>query len=202
MRTDYQVVLMDCQMPAMNGLVATAEIRQREDGSRRPAIVAITAETGEEWRQRCRQAGVDDVLEKPVRTHVLADVLNRYARTPGRTARDVVSAATVPGGIDGLVAEVGIELTLELAREYLAGVSKALETLGSGDAAATGFVAHRLLGSARMLGLSTFERLWLRVEDHVSSRAQIPGATIDELRRACVEFGGWIEKHHDKQHCA
>jgi len=128
MRGDYQVVLMDCQMPTMNGLVATAEIRRIKDGTRLPAIVAVTAETDDEWRQRCLQAGMDDVLEKPVRTHVLAEILNRYARTPFRSTedRDAVPPLTTktPGGIDDLIADVGIELTLELAREYLTGVAR------------------------------------------------------------------------------
>jgi CheY-like chemotaxis protein/nitrogen-specific signal transduction histidine kinase len=228
-RSDYQIVLMDCQMPKMNGLVATTEIRRRGDG-RGPVIVAVTAETGEEWRQRCLLAGMNDVLEKPVRTHVLAEVLNRYARTrtttpgdrpgfggPARGAHDRLDEARTAsagdaspagdgearhvGGIDDLIADVGIELTLELAREYVTGVTRALETVAIGDLAAIRHDAHRLLGSARTLSLATFERLWRRVEDLASLPEEIPAATIDELRRARVELERWIERHHEK-HCA
>jgi CheY-like chemotaxis protein/HPt (histidine-containing phosphotransfer) domain-containing protein len=222
MRRDYQVVLMDCQMPTMNGLVATTEIRRLKDGSGFPAIVAVTAQAGEEWQRRCLQTGMDDVLEKPVRTHVLAEILNRYARTTFRSNehQDVLATAAAKagglsrhsceaaeaGGIDDLIADVGIELTLELAREYLTGVARALETIASGDMAATRHDAHRLLGGARTLSLTTFARLWLSIEELPSSQSRIPRATVDELRRACVELETWIERHHEKyrseKHCA
>lgn len=221
LRRDYQLVLMDCQMPTMNGLVATAEIRARKDGRRVPAIVAVTAQAGKEWQQRCQQAGMDAVLEKPVRTQVLAEILNRYGRTSSRPLQrhDAVSAGvTMPtGGIDGLIADVGIELTLELARDYLTGVTRTLETIGTGNIAATRYDAHRLLGGARTLSLSTFERLWLSVEELPASQNAIPQATIDQLRCACVALESWIERHHephdeqrneqrneqrDEQHCA
>jgi HPt (histidine-containing phosphotransfer) domain-containing protein len=212
----------------MNGLVAAAEIRRLGDG-RGPAIVAVTAETGDAWRQRCLLAGINDVLEKPVRTHVLAGILNRYARTRSAALADHLGAhhagglavgparraharldearpagdreARRAGGIDELIADVGLELTLELAREYITGVSRALETVATGDLAATRRDAHRLLGSARTLSLARFERLWLRVEDLASLPEEIPPATIDELRRARVELERWIERHHEK-HCA
>ena len=109
--------------------------------------------------------------------------------------------AAEAGGIDALIADVGIEITLELAREYLAGVGRALETIASGDMAATRDVAHRLLGGARTLSLTTFARLWLSVEELPSSQSKMPRATVDELRRACVELERWIERHHE-QHCA
>jgi two-component system, sensor histidine kinase and response regulator len=200
-RGDYRIVLMDCQMPTMNGLVATSEIRRLH--GRDPVIVAVTAEAGEEWKQRCLLAGMDDVLEKPVRTHVLAEVLHRYARTPGTATfvHEVTSGTTAGGGIDDLIADVGLELTLELAREYVTGVTRALETVGRGDPAAIRQDAHRLLGSARTLSLSTFERLWQRVEAIASSQDAVPVATIDDLCRARIELERWIEKHHEK-HCA
>jgi hypothetical protein len=142
---------------------------------------------------------MDDVLEKPVRTHVLAEILNRYARTAFRSTEPQavvpISAGKRGGGIDDLIADIGIELTLELAREYLTGVARALETIASGDMAATRHDAHRLLGGARTLSLTTFARLWLSVEDLPSLQGKIPRATVDELRRACVELEDWIEGH-------
>ncbi len=202
---DYHLVLMDCQMPTMNGLIATAEIRRIRSGSCYPVIVAVTAEAGREWQQRCRLAGMDEVLEKPVRTHVLAEILNRYARTH---VHDTSSGESIPvlrtstgGGIDDLVADVGIELTLELASEYLTGVTRALETIGTGNLETMRYDAHRLLGGARTLGLPTFERLWKTVQDMTLSEREIPRATLDELRRAYDEVERWIERHHETRHC-
>jgi CheY-like chemotaxis protein len=204
MRGDYQVVLMDCHMPTMNGLMATAEIRRldtRRHGP--PAIVAVTAEAGDGWAQRCREAGIDDVLEKPVRAHQLAETLNRHARTPSRSAGAQQIAPLLPArisrGIDDLVSEVGLELTLDLARDYLTGVRKALENMRSAGIETTKADAHRLLGSARMLGLPAFESLWPRVEELAGLYDRIPDATVDELRLACIELESWIEGHHEKQ---
>jgi len=203
MRGDYQVVLMDCHMPTMNGLIATAEIRRLAARTRGPAIIAVTAEAGGVWAQRCREAGIDEVLEKPVRAHQLAETLNRHARTPARSADTQRIAPLLPArmsrGIDDLVSEVGLELTLDLARDYLTGVRKALENMRSAGIETTKADAHRLLGSARMLGLPAFESLWPRVEELAWMCDRIPDATVDELRLACIELESWIEGHHEKQ---
>ena len=77
-RVPYGVILMDCQMPVMDGFAATAEIRRREQGGRRTPIIAFTAGVASKDREECRLAGMDDFLEKPVRKHELVEVLNRW----------------------------------------------------------------------------------------------------------------------------
>lgn len=80
-RTAYDVVLMDCEMPDMNGYEATREIRLREDGtlSHLP-IMALTGHTSEEEAQKCRQAGMDRVLTKPVTLTALRTNLQELSR--------------------------------------------------------------------------------------------------------------------------
>ncbi len=65
----YNVVLMDCEMPVMDGLAATRAIREHEAqaGARRTPIVALTADAYPEHRLRCREAGMDDFVPKPLR---------------------------------------------------------------------------------------------------------------------------------------
>jgi signal transduction histidine kinase len=71
-RTDYDCILMDCEMPEMDGYEATREIRRRaEPRGCRVRIVALTGNTGAEDQRRCREAGMDDVLTKPLSLQVL-----------------------------------------------------------------------------------------------------------------------------------
>jgi len=83
-RDEYDVVLMDLQMPTMDGFEATAQIRAREEGTgRRIAILAMTAHARESDRQRCLAAGMDGYVAKPVKMGELARALAPWAKTPG-----------------------------------------------------------------------------------------------------------------------
>jgi two-component system sensor histidine kinase/response regulator len=76
----YALILMDCQMPEMDGFEATAVIRamEAETGRRRLPIVAMTASAMADDREACLRAGMDDFLTKPVMMEGLQEVIERW----------------------------------------------------------------------------------------------------------------------------
>jgi two-component system, sensor histidine kinase and response regulator len=75
----FDLILMDLQMPVMDGYEAAAEIRRREKGGRRIPIIALTADAMQETREACMKAGMDDYLRKPLNRAELLRTVDEYA---------------------------------------------------------------------------------------------------------------------------
>jgi PAS domain S-box-containing protein len=172
-RERYDVVLMDVQMPGMDGLEATARIRQREAsaGGRVP-VVAMTAYAMTGDRERCLEAGMDDYVSKPVRVHELFAAIGRAmkrsslpsplaeeeASSPGPI--DWASARRHAGGDDRLLRDL-VRLFLKEHPRWLAELRQAI---GAADPAAVRAAAHSLKGSLGTLGVRVAFELAARLE--------------------------------------
>jgi signal transduction histidine kinase/DNA-binding response OmpR family regulator len=157
-RVPYDLVLMDCRMPEMDGYEATREIRRREEGGRRTPIVAMTAAALPADRQRCLDAGMDAHVAKPVRTHDLEAVLGRFLSSVDRAAE----AAASTDALDEVRAAMGAGFE-ELVRQYLADAAASLEAMRAAaeadDERAVEAIAHRLKGSSGIVGATRIVEL-------------------------------------------
>lgn len=84
-RAAYDLILMDCQMPELDGFETTRRIREREGDAKRTPIVAMTANAMKGDRERCLDAGMDDYVSKPIQFDVLSEALSRWTNNQGVT---------------------------------------------------------------------------------------------------------------------
>jgi two-component system sensor histidine kinase/response regulator len=180
-RGSYAAVLMDCQMPRMDGYATTAEIRRRESGRRHTIIIAMTAFAQEGARERCFAAGMDDYVAKPVRLEALEATLARWVPLKGTpNSQNGSSKRAAAPGCESIDPEVMIEL-LDLSRscesgdflgelidmfygEFASRVALIREASSRGQLGELDERAHELKGSCLSLGLGRMATLCSQLE--------------------------------------
>ena len=199
----YDIILMDCQMPEMDGFEATREIRKREAARpsaalKRVRIIALTANALKGDRERCLAAGMDGYLSKPFTTQQLSEALQQSSApssqppaTPGHPA------PPAPNGFDPqrpaqLCADLGDEGVLAIIEDFLQDLPQRaveMETLAAGGQfEELARLAHSLQGIGRSLGLEGFS-----AELRLLEQAAIAGdtAAVAPLLRS---LPGGVEK--------
>jgi CheY-like chemotaxis protein/HPt (histidine-containing phosphotransfer) domain-containing protein len=163
----YDAVLMDCQMPEMDGYEATRAIRLREGESRHTPVIAMTDNAVECNRERCYQSGMDDYINKPARQEDLAALLAHWTQSHSARPTETGAAAgeRAPARvIDREVIDRFRRLTKETCPDLLpeiidmfikdspARINKMKEALHRADAEALAQAAHSLKGSSGQVG--------------------------------------------------
>jgi PAS domain S-box-containing protein len=141
----FDAVLMDCQMPVMDGFSATRRIREleRQSGKRMP-IIALTANVMSEDRDNCIAAGMDAHLGKPIEPAQLIDCLSRYLKTNLRPEVDMLALRELTGG-DAEFERDLLQTFVSSGDQCLADI---LSALRAGDFATIGSRAHALKGAS------------------------------------------------------
>jgi CheY-like chemotaxis protein len=174
----YDVILMDCHMPVMDGYSATRKIRELESlpayaRRHRTQIIAMTANAMRGDREKCLAAGMDDYISKPVRMELLQTALGKLIHPVETQPAEPVVEPELLASIESSVAELQQELGPEAAVELLASflndtpVSLAeLTTLAKAKVRETfARAAHSLAGSCSIFGLSDMRQIALELEE-------------------------------------
>jgi CheY-like chemotaxis protein len=215
----FDLVLMDCQMPVMDGFAATEAIRRLPGGrGARIPIVALTANSMQGDEARCLRAGMDDFLGKPYSLAQLDATVRRWL--PGTT----LTAAVEPPRTSGSMALDGALQTLNrdtldalrdldpdggdaLARELLgmflestpAAMAQLVRAINAGDGAAVGRIAHTLKSSAANVGAESLSALMRELEklgreSRVAEAVALSEAAVAEHARAMAALRDVLEE--------
>ena len=203
---DYDLILMDCLMPVLDGFAATQAIRawEQQQGKRRTPIIALTANAYEEIRQRCQAAGMDDFLSKPIVRDTLIECLQRHlpaglspaspqpaAEEPDRSITDHADQRVL------LLAEQLGQATMlylleEFQRHALSFADELLQALDHDDWSTAQRMVHSLKGSSGTLGMDALSQRAAALELRIKAGA---GAeSISALRMAAQDLHDDIKR--------
>ena len=177
-RRAYDLILMDVQMPEMDGFEATKVIRRKQEGKKCPPIVAMTAHAMKGDREKCLQAGMDDYLAKPIEPQELFDAIAKWT---GASDPQETMVGRGESGVGQSTPHLPIDLKAALDRfdgdqeflrdmllEFLDSASGQLKTLekaaARGDAGLIEREAHSIKGAAGNLGAAAIADVSLKLE--------------------------------------
>jgi PAS domain S-box-containing protein len=190
---DYDVILMDCQMPELSGYEATAAIRAREGSARHTPIIAMTASARREDRERCLAAGMDSYAAKPLSKDALLALVATMKNRPTMVALPAppVLDAQIVDRLERLGRAAGEDLMGELATLFLADADARVvalrQALAADDAASVAQSAHTMSGASANLGATGLARLCAALEtDSEAGNLTGGGAMLEAVE---VELG-------------
>jgi CheY-like chemotaxis protein/HPt (histidine-containing phosphotransfer) domain-containing protein len=195
----YDAILMDCQMPELNGYEATAAIRAHERAVMHTPIIAMTAGARPEDRVRCLDAGMDHYLAKPISKDVLLAMVARSVtngpaaqspplRAPGDSEGEVTLDSTMVDELQGLEGTTESGFLAELLEQFVEQTDLSLaalrDALQAGDTSAVSHIAQNIRGGGAQLGGRRLALSCSRLERRAAAGAV--GRDASEVRE--IEF--------------
>jgi len=203
----FGLVLMDVQMPVMDGLTAARTIRSRELAGHHVPIVALTASAMTDEMERCTAAGMDAVLGKPLELPRLCEILDRYGFRTGvevaapakPAAPPPVALAPKPVDFDQLRTIVGDDRDFmnELCETFVESSGRIVEelerALSAGDRAVLSAMAHKLKGGSSSICAHELAKMAATLEKDAKEKP-LPElrVSVDSLRRAYTDAAGYV----------
>ncbi len=203
---DYDLVLMDCQMPEMDGYEATRTIRGKNSSVRNHniPIIAMTANAMKGDREKCLEAGMDDYVTKPINMKKLADAIDRNLGTiekqllpssPELVPEMIVPKKTKQEVFKAINSEYADDADLvDLIDEFVAGLGADIESmreaLESGDYDGLCRLAHQMKGAGGSYGYPMLTEAAKAIEDAAKAKdVEASTTALDELESLCQAVG-------------
>ncbi len=223
-RQPYDLILMDVNMPDMDGLTATREIRQLWSEEEQPYILALTANAMQGDYERCLNAGMNDYISKPIQVNELITALNRVQPRQNRAPKQSTTAAHTPAHagsftdssllanasvvdpamlaeVAELMGEDGDEAVRELIRLFLENGPILLQKLRTasdeGDAQALHLAAHTFRSPAAQMGATRLAKLCHEL-DTISETGELADSAqrVDQIFAEYARVQAYFQTHY------
>ncbi len=208
----YQILLMDCQMPVLDGYQATRLLREREGDERHTVVIGLTANAMKGDREKCLAAGMDDYLSKPVSMADLSAVISRWSKENLELQQEAIALAAsgsqapvtnqespVDGDRLDLIARGDEEFKLELLQIFVSDAETDLGELQTAllalDAGAIVSLAHRLKGGAATIAVKFIPEVAAQLEAQ-GKENQLQGAAdlIAQIEQSLSRVKAYIQQ--------
>ncbi|NLA76017.1 MAG: response regulator, partial [Deltaproteobacteria bacterium] len=174
-KNNYHIVLMDCQMPDLDGYEATRRIRKNRDGVKNPGIpvIALTASSLKGDREKCLNAGMDDYLSKPIDPLILKDKLEKWLLSRGKAGEfsdeclpdtnneSVLSVFEYETLFHRLMGDRGLadKVIQGFLKDIPAQIADLRMKIDEGDHVSAGILSHKIKGASANIASPSLQRI-------------------------------------------